>query len=88
VKDEGKEKEESENEIFGKLVKKYREETGLSQSQLAADVGCTKEYISEIENGKANITFKLANRIGARFRLNFKNALRELKPDNSNEPNS
>jgi len=81
VKDEGKRKEESENEIFGKLVKKYREEASLSQEQFAHDVGCSVTYLSEIENGKANITFELANRIGSKLRMNFKDALRQLKPD-------
>jgi transcriptional regulator with XRE-family HTH domain len=81
VKDEGKRKEESENEIFGKLVKKYREAAGLKQEDFAHDVGCSVTYLSEIENGKANITFDLANRIGSRLRMNFKDAVRKLKPD-------
>lgn len=85
MKDGGKEKEENENEIFGKLVKKYREAEGLSQEQFAHDVGCSVTYLSEIENGKANITFVLANKIGSRLRMNFKDALRKLRPDDDSK---
>lgn len=85
MKDDGKKGEESENEIFGKLVKKYREIEGISQEQLALDVGCTSVYISEIENNKANVTLQLAGKIASRLRMNFKNALRQLKPGDSND---
>jgi transcriptional regulator with XRE-family HTH domain len=81
VKDEGKEKEENENELFGKLVKKYREKEHFTQEDFAHDVGCSVTYLSKIENGKANITFDLANRIASKLRMNFKDALRQLKAD-------
>ena len=72
-------KEPDANEIFGKLVKKYREAEGLSQASLAFDVKCSVTYLSEIENGKANVTFNIGERLSARLRLNFKGALNTMK---------
>lgn len=85
VKEEYKKDEESESEIFGKVVKKYREQEGITQEQLAADVGCTSNYISEIENNKTNTTLNLAGKISSRLKIDFRNALKKLKPDDSND---
>lgn len=37
---------------FGKKILKYRREKGLTQRELAAEVGVEFSYISKIENGK------------------------------------
>ena len=38
--------------ILGKNLKKLREERGLSQSELAKKTGTSRQYISNLENGK------------------------------------
>ncbi len=40
---------------FGKFVKKIRLIRSMSLSQLAGKCGISKNYLSEIENGKRNI---------------------------------
>ena len=37
---------------FGKLVREYREQMGLSQEEVAERWGYTREYVSLIESGK------------------------------------
>ena len=44
-------------QIFGKHVKKLREEKGLSQDDIAARCRVTKGSLSVIENGNRNFSF-------------------------------
>lgn len=46
--------------ILKNRLKEYRNEAGLSQSQLAAMVGVSRNTISSIETGQFNPTAKLA----------------------------
>ena len=41
---------------FGSNVKRIRKEKGLSQEVLAIDSGLTQTYISQVEQGKRNLT--------------------------------
>ena len=41
---------------IGKQIKRYREQAGLTQEQLAEVVGVTQENISQMENDKLGIT--------------------------------
>lgn len=41
-----------ETEILARNVKRYRQDKGLTQSDLATKVGLTKDYISRIEKAK------------------------------------
>lgn len=43
--------------IFGKHIKKLREERGLSQDDIAARCRVTKGSLSVIENGNRNFSF-------------------------------
>ncbi|RAJ90053.1 helix-turn-helix protein [Larkinella arboricola] len=47
----------------GILLKKAREEAGLSQLELALKSGTTRHYISRIENGKSDIQLETLNKI-------------------------
>ncbi len=49
--------ENFQNELFRK-VHEYMNKEGLNQSQLAAKLGYSKGYISQILNGETNFTFK------------------------------
>jgi transcriptional regulator with XRE-family HTH domain len=48
---------------LGDNVKKLRQESRLSQSELAAELAVDKSYISNIENGKKNPTLKTIEKI-------------------------
>lgn len=43
-------------EIIGKNIRDLRKRQNLSQIDLAVTVGIDRAYLSEIENGKTNIT--------------------------------
>lgn len=51
--------------VFSKNLKKYRNETGLSQENFATKAGLHRTYISAIESGKRSISLdniqKIAN---------------------------
>jgi transcriptional regulator with XRE-family HTH domain len=52
-----KPKENNRLRLLGLHVRKWREQRGLTQEQLALVVGFTRSYITEIETGKRNISF-------------------------------
>lgn len=52
--DKGRTRELDDN-AFGKLVKSFREQQGLSQGKLAEKWGHTREYVSQIERGKRKL---------------------------------
>lgn len=51
--------------LFGKIVRKLRMETGLSQEKFALKIGMDRTYFSSVELGKRNISLlniiKIAN---------------------------
>lgn len=67
--------------LFGTMLKQLREEAGMSQGELADELGKTAQYISNIEKGKNNSppddasVVKLSRKLGLdgedaeRFRL-------------------
>lgn len=44
--------------ILGKNIKKYREQKGLSQSNLAEKVALSYEYICRVEKGQKSISLR------------------------------
>ena len=51
---------------FGARVRKRRCEEGLSQEKLAQEVGISRNYLSQIERGKAtNLSWQVMNRLTA-----------------------
>ncbi len=47
--------QELDDNAFGKLVKSFREQRGLSQGKLAEQWGHTREYVSQIERGRRKL---------------------------------
>jgi len=48
----------SRAKLLGQNIKKYREENGLTQNELAEYVNLSREYIADIERGLKNISLK------------------------------
>jgi len=49
---------------FGERVREYRDKNGVSQTKLANDVGISRNYLSQIEKGKAsNISYEIRKRL-------------------------
>lgn len=54
---------------FGKVIKRFRRESGLTQRALAHMVGVTSTYISRLENGQAEPSIALVRRIARAMRI-------------------
>jgi transcriptional regulator with XRE-family HTH domain len=46
-------------ELFGAVITKLRIEKNVSQSVVAAEVGCEEFYLRNIEQGKENFSFDI-----------------------------
>lgn len=49
--------------IFGRNVRRLREEAGLSQEQLAFEAGMKRGYLSDLERGVRNPTIRALARL-------------------------
>ena len=50
-------------------IRQLRLETGLTQAELAAHLGCDVKVINRIVNGRSAVTAEMAIRLGAAFRM-------------------
>ena len=56
-------------EKLGKAIVNLRKERGLSQDIFAYDAGIDRRYMSDIENGKRNISLDIIERISQKLGL-------------------
>ena len=64
--------------ITGKILKKMREQAGLTQEQLAKTVGITQAHVAKIENEKVNPTLSTINKIMSVLEMNKKIKCKDL----------
>lgn len=61
-------KEQSEEETFSERLRSCRKMRHLTMDQLCADIGISKGFLSDLENGKrepgAGTLYRLARRLG------------------------
>ena len=62
-------------EQIGKTVIKLRRLRGLSQEALANEAGIDRRYMSDIENGKRNISLDVLNRLASFFEISLNNSV-------------
>ena len=59
-------------EDLGRFLARVRQDRGLTQEQLAEELGVSRRYISEIENGKPGLyterLFQMMRLLGVRLR--------------------
>lgn len=55
----------------GKAIIRLRKIRGLSQEKFALESGIDRRYISDVENGKRNISFELLNRVVDYFKISL-----------------
>ena len=66
--------------LFGHFVKTGRERTGLYQREVAALVGLSQGYYSQIESGTRQVSLPLALSICAALELNFNDFVSMTRP--------
>jgi HTH-type transcriptional regulator/antitoxin HipB len=58
---------------IGRFVKQARRRQGMSQGALAAELGLTRQYVSEMESGAGNLyitrLFEILDELGIEVRL-------------------
>jgi transcriptional regulator with XRE-family HTH domain len=64
---------------FGKIVRRRREKTNLSQMQLAERAGVHYNYISQIERGQKNPSLDIAARIAGALGATLSQLVREAE---------
>lgn len=57
--------ESSYKRIHHTLLKKYREEEGFTLDEVALSTGISSSYLSRIEQGKANVSFEVLEKLAA-----------------------
>lgn len=70
---------------FGKFVRKLRIDNGTVLGEMAKSIAVSSAYLSEVENGKKNITDQLLKNIIVYFSLTKVQSL-ELKKSAKNSP--
>ncbi len=71
-------------ENFARRVRKERKNQGYSQEELAEEVGISRTYLSQIEQGKAmNLSLRLAEKLSAA--LGIESPYREESPTQPGE---
>lgn len=63
------------NQFFGSKVCLIRQEKGISQEKLALEANVDRTYISDIENGKRNISLEIAYRVANALNIHLSELL-------------
>lgn len=68
--------------LVGKNISRLRKEKGLSQSQLGEIVGIERNNISNIENGRSNLTLVTLRKFSRAFDCHEYELLKVVKSEN------
>ena len=66
-------------EQVGKAIIRLRKLRGLSQEKFALESGIDRKYISDVENGKRNVSFELLNRVANFFGVSLSYFIEEAE---------
>ncbi|TVQ32426.1 MAG: XRE family transcriptional regulator [Phycisphaeraceae bacterium] len=64
---------------FGKTLRKFRVEAGLSQEQLAAKAGLNRTYVGDVERGERNIAIINMQKLAKALRASLAEMLRDME---------
>jgi len=67
------------HELLANNLRKYRQEQGLTQEQLAAKSGVASEYISRLEAGKRNPTVAIVEKLAKALQVSVDRLLMEME---------
>lgn len=60
---------------FGENMKKIRLEKGMSQGDICRELGLDRAYISNVENGKQNLTISTMEKIATTLKVSLSTLL-------------
>jgi transcriptional regulator with XRE-family HTH domain len=66
-------------ERFGLTIKQLRLEKGISQERLALDANIDRTYISDIEQGKRNVSIEMIERLANYFQIPITELLKKVE---------
>lgn len=55
----------------GQRIKQLRQELGLSQEGLGLEAGVDRTYVSDVENGRRNVSVDILERLIKALKINF-----------------
>lgn len=59
-------------ELFGRRLRQFRTQQNLTQESLAKKIGLHPNYISDLENGRRNISLRLVAKLASGLGVNIK----------------
>ncbi|MBS3988040.1 MAG: helix-turn-helix transcriptional regulator [Erysipelothrix sp.] len=59
-------------ELFGRRLRQFRTQQNLTQEALAKKIGLHPNYISDVENGRRNISLRLVAKLASGLGVNIK----------------
>lgn len=69
------------SEDYGSLVKSLRQQTGLTQSQVAESLGVTPGYISNVENNRTAMSLRMLTYYARLVGCSLDSLVGELEPE-------
>ena len=66
-------------EQVGKAIIRLRKLRGLSQEKFALESGIDRRYLSDVENGKRNVSFEFLNRVANYFGISLSCFIQEAE---------
>lgn len=64
---------------IGNTIIRLRKSKGISQESLAAEAGIDRRYMSDVEQGKRNISLDVLNRLATYFELPLSALIKEAE---------
>lgn len=65
-------------EHFGRKIKYYRTQKGLSQEELAFKAGLDRTYIASVENGRRNVSIQTIRKFLNALELSFSDFFKDF----------
>lgn len=59
-------------DLFGRRLRQFRTQQNLTQEALAKKIGLHPNYISDVENGRRNISLRLVAKLASGLGVNIK----------------
>ena len=67
--------------VFGAVVRRYREQLGLSQEEFADQAGIHRTYVSSIERGKVQVSIGIAQKLAVTLGVPLSKIWRDIEAE-------